>query len=788
MRSPWGHYAITITALAMFAIANLTSTVQAEDFDRSVLPIKPPATKPITVRDARDAQKPVPFNVDAPEGAPNVVIVLIDDIGFGATAPFGGAIETPAFSRLAENGLRFNRFHTTALCSPTRASLLSGRNHHNVNVGSVMEVATGFPGNLGMRPDDAKYFAETLRHNGYSTAAFGKWHETPTWEVSVSGPYFRWPTHSGFDKFYGFIGGETNQWEPVIFDGVTRVPKKDVEDYHFTTDMTTEAIEWVKFQQAMTPEKPFFIYYATGATHAPHHSPKEWIEKYKGKFDAGWLALREKTFARQKEMGIIPANAKLAPMPEDIKDWNALSDDEKKLFALQMETFAGFANHTDVEVGRLVDAIDEIGALDNTLFIYIMGDNGSSAEGGLEGTFNELVHLNGIFDAETIEEMLERADDWGGPDSFPHMSAAWAVATDAPFKWTKQMAADFGGTRNGMVMHWPKGIKAKGEIRSQWHHVNDVAATVLEATKIPESKSINGVKQKPLDGVSMLYAARDSKAPGRHKTQYFEMFGNRAIYHEGWLARVVHQIPWQGKPLRTLQEDIWELYNIEDDFSLTQDLAKQNPQKLKELQAVFDKEAIANNVFPLDDRLYERFNAKLAGRPDLMGDRKSLTLAHGMEGILENTFLNVKNSSKTIDADVTLGDEGNGIILCQGGKFGGWALYVNDGKPAYTYNWFGLERFTVESPVAISGDKANIRLTFKYDGGGIGKGGTATLFVDGKQVAEGRVERTQPAVFSADETADVGVDDATQVVEELFKDRDASEFTGHVDKVTITVE
>lgn len=763
------------------------SFAAATDLDRSVLPIRVPEPPRIAEMDARAATKPQSFKVEAPEGAPNVVVVLIDDIGFGATAPFGGAIETPTFERLANNGLRFNRFHTTALCSPTRASLLSGRNHHNVNVGSVMEVATGFPGNLGMRPNDAKYFAETLRHNGYSTAAFGKWHETPTWEVSVSGPYFRWPTHSGFDKFYGFIGGETNQWEPVIFDGVTRVPKKQQEDYHFTTDMTTEAVEWVKFQQAMTPDKPFFIYYATGATHAPHHAPKEWIEKYEGKFDRGWHALREETLARQKRMGIVPADTELTPMPEDIKAWDALSDEEKKLFALQMETFAGFAEHTDVEVGRLIDAIEEIGELENTLVIYVMGDNGSSAEGGLEGTFNELVHLNGIFDAETVEGMLERADDWGGPDSFPHMSCGWAVATDAPFKWTKQMAADFGGTRNGMVMHWPAGLQAKGEIRSQWHHVNDVAATVLEAADLPHSKSINGVPQKPLDGVSMLYAAADADAAERHTTQYFEMFGNRAIYHEGWLARVVHQIPWQGKPLCTLQEDVWELYNIEDDFSLNKNLAAEQPEKLEELKGVFRTEAIANSVFPLDDRLYERFNAKLAGRPDLMGDRKSLTLAHGMEGILENTFLNVKNTSKTIEAAVRLKGNGHGVILCQGGKFGGWALYMNNGKPGYTYNWFGLDRYTIESPVAIDSDSAQIKLTFEYDGDGIGKGGAARLYVNGDEVAEGRIEKTEPAVFSADETADVGVDDATQVAEFLFSDREASEFTGHIDSVKISI-
>ncbi|MCT4624371.1 MAG: arylsulfatase [Schleiferiaceae bacterium] len=755
--------------------------------DRTVLPIQPPPMETITEMDARNVEKPAPFEVKAPEGAPNIVVVLIDDIGFGATSTFGGAINTPTFDRLADNGLRFNRFHTTALCSPTRASLLSGRNHHNVNVGSVMEIATGFPGNQGIRPDNAKYIAETLRQNGYSTAAFGKWHETATWEVSVSGPYFRWPTNSGFDKFYGFIGGETNQWDPVIFDGVTKVPKKDDPDYHFTTDMTNEAIKWVKHQKAMTPDKPFMVYYATGATHAPHHAPKEWIDKYKGKFDAGWLKLREETFARQKAMGVIPENAQLAPMPEDIKDWESLSDDEKRLFTLQMETFAGFAEHTDVEVGRLVDAIDEVGELDNTLFVYIMGDNGSSAEGGLEGTFNELVHLNGIFDEETVESMLEHADDWGGPNSFPHMTAAWAVATDAPFKWTKQMAADFGGTRNGMVMHWPKGFTSKGEVRSQFHHVNDVAPTILEATSLPAPKSINGVEQIPMDGVSMLYCADDAGAADQHNTQYFEMFGNRAIYHDGWLARVVHMVPWVGKPNMPLQDEEWELYNVAEDFSLVNNIAADNPEKVKEMVAKFEEEAIKNHVYPLDDRLYERFNAAIAGRPDLMGDRTSLTLADGMVGMLENTFINIKNRSKSIEANVSLEGNDRGIILAQGGKFGGWALYMDNGKPAYTYNYFGLQRYTITSDKAITDANAIIKLDFAYDGDGTGKGGMATLYVNGEKVAEGRVEKTQPGVFSADETADVGVDDATQVADLVFKDVEDSEFTGFVDKVTVSI-
>ena len=757
------------------------------EMDRTILPIHPPTTEPITEMDARNVEKPVIFEVKAPEGAPNIVIVMIDDIGFGATSTFGGAIQTPTFDRLADNGLRFNQFHTTALCSPTRASLLSGRNHHKMNVGSVMEVATGFQGNQGIRPDNAKYVAETLRQNGYSTAAFGKWHETATWEVSVSGPYFRWPTNSGFDKFYGFIGGETNQWDPVIFDGVTKVHKKDNSDYHFTTDMTDEAIKWIKFQKAMTPEKPFMVYYAPGAVHAPHHAPKEWIEKYNGKFDAGWQKLREETFARQKEMGIIPENTKLAPMPSDIKDWESLSDNEKKLFAIQIETFAGFMEHTDNEVGRMVDAIEEVGVLDNTLFIYVMGDNGSSAEGGLEGTYNELIHLNGIFNEETIDNMLSKKDEWGGPNSFPHMSAAWAVATDAPFKWTKQMAADFGGTRNAMVMHWPKGISAKGEIRSQFHHVNDVASTILEATMLPEPKIINGVEQIPMDGVSMLYAAKDKDAEDRHKVQYFEMFGNRAIYNDGWLARVVHMVPWVGKPRGAFHEEKWELYNVEEDFSLTNNLAEENPEKVKEMQDLFEKEAIANNVYPLDDRLYERFNAAIAGRPDLMGDRKTLTLADGMDGILENTFLNVKNTSSTIVANVNLKGNDKGIILCQGGKFGGWALYMNNGKPAYTYNYFGLKRFTVESSKKITNPNAEIKLVFDYDGDGNGKGGLATIFVDGKEVAKGRIEKTQPAVFSADETADVGLDDATQVADKVFKDVKDSKFTGFVKNVTISI-
>ena len=485
-------------------------------------------------------------------------------------------------------------------------------------------------------------------------------------------------------------------------------------------------------------------------------------------------------------MGIIPPETELAPKPEDIRDWDELSEKERRLFALQMETYAGAMSHTDHEVGRLVDAIEEIGEIDNTLFIYIMGDNGTSAEGGLIGTYNELISLNGLFGVETVDSMLARAEDWGGPDSFPHMSCGWAVATDAPFQWTKQVAGDYGGTRNGMVMHWPKGFKARGEIRSQWHHVNDVAATILEATGLPAPKMINGVVQVPMDGVSMLYATDNPDAPGRHRTQYFEMFGNRAIYHDGWLARVVHRAPWNNKPFRPLQENVWELFDTRSDFSLTRNLAAKHPAKLQEMVALFELEAIRNNVYPIDDRSYERFNAALAGRPDLMGDRKSLTLADGMVGIMENAFINVKNRSKTITANLDLAGNDRGIVLAQGGKFGGWALYLNDGKPAYTYNYFGLETFVVESSVALEKGSTELKLEFAYDGGGTGKGGLATLYVDGKKVAEGRIEKTEPAVFSGDETADVGIDEATQVAA-VFRDAGDSKFTGSVRKVTVEV-
>jgi arylsulfatase A-like enzyme len=782
------HSAIKTSCTMMAVLASLIGIAAAEDsVDRTSLPIQEPERPTYSELDVRNVEAPPFFEVKAPKGAPNVVIVLIDDIGFGGPSTFGGPIQTPTLDALAAEGIAYNNFHTTALCSPTRNALKTGRNHHTANTGSIMESSTGFPGNTGQIPNSVAPLAEMLRLNGYSTGAFGKWHETAAWETSVSGPFDRWPTHQGFDKFYGFIGGETDQWYPLIYDGVTRVTPPKMENYHFTTDMTNQAIGWVKAQQSMTPDKPFFMYFATGAVHAPHHVPKEWIAKYKGKFDAGWDDAREKTVARQKERGLIPANTELPPKPEDIKDWDALSADEQRLFIRQAEVFAGFLEQTDYEVGRLITAIEDIGELDNTLIIYIAGDNGTSAEGGFVGMYNEMTYFNNV--TEKVEDLVPLIDEWGGPETFPHMAAGWAVAFDAPFTWTKQVASDFGGTRNGMIIHWPDGIKEQGGLRSQFGHVIDIAPTILEATGLPEPTSVNGTQQTPMEGTSLLYTFNDAKAKERHTTQYFEMFGNRAVYDNGWFARTLHRAPWEAVDMPPLETDTWDLYNVHEDFSLANNLAEKHPEKLAELQALFMSEAEKYHVLPIDDRVIVRMNPAIAGRPDLLGDRTSLTLYDGMDGMLENTFMNVKNRSKTITAEVVIPEGGaNGVILAQGGRFGGWALYMQDGKPIYTYNFLGLERFTVAATSTVPAGAATIVLDFAYDGGGLGKGGNATLSVNGKAVAEGRIEKTQPLIFSADETADVGLDNQTPVAEGIGIGRDETRFTGKIHKVTLDVK
>lgn len=779
-------------SLLLLLMVAFGSTVAAQEaiparealpIDRTVLPIPEPQYPHSTVFDVRNATPPERFEVKAQANAPNVLIVLIDDMGFGQSSAFGGPIHMPTVDRLANAGLRYNEFHTTALCSPTRTALLSGRNHHTNNFGSIAETATTFPGQTGQRPNSVTPVAEMLRLNGYSTAAFGKSHETAAWEVSPSGPTDRWPTRSGFDKFYGFMGGETNQWAPLIYDGMTQVEPSHDPNYNFMTDMTNQAIKWVQAEKSLTPDKPFFVYFAPGATHAPHHVPKEWIAKYKGKFDQGWDKLREETLARQIKLGVVPPGTKLAPKPEVIKDWNTLSPDEKKLFAHQMEVFAGFGEYADTEIGRLIQAIQETGQLDNTLIFYIVGDNGASAEGGMAGLYNENTYFNGV--RETVSDILKHYDELGGPTTYPHYAAGWAVAGDTPFTWTKQVASNYGGTRNGMVIHWPKGITAKGELRSQWHHVIDIAPTILDTAGLPEPKSVNGTPQTPIEGVSMAYTFADAMAPSRHTTQYFEIFGNRAIYNDGWIAGTVHRAAWEFKPRTTLENDKWELYDTRTDFSLANDLAAKYPGKLKEMQDLFMKEAVKYSVLPIDDRTLERFNAAIVGRPDLMAGRTSLTVYQDMVGMSENVFINVKNRSHTITAELEIPKKGaSGVILAQAGRFGGWSLYVKDGKPSYTYNWLGLYRYTVAAQQALPAGKVNLRFEFAYDGGGVGKGGMGTLFVNGKKVASGRIDQTQCCAFSGDEGADVGADEGTPVTEAYkvpFK------FTGKIDKVTITL-
>ncbi len=755
------------------------------DMDRTTLPILEPTRPTYTELDVRDAKPPPRFEVTAPEGAPNVVIVLVDDLGFAGTSTFGGPVPTPTFDRLADEGVYYTNFHTTSVCSPTRAAIKSGRNHHVANMGGIIETGTAFPGNTGQIPNDVAPVAEMLRLNGYSTGAFGKWHELAAWEASVSGPLDRWPTHRGFDKFYGFLGGETNQWAPYIFDGTHPVELPDDPEYHFLTDMTDQAASWIQYQKALTPDKPFFVYFAPGATHAPHHVPKEWIEKQQGKFDEGWDALRDEILARQLEQGTVPEGTVLAPKPEAIPAWDELSADEKRLFTHQVEVFAAYIAMTDYEIGRLIEAIDATGELDNTLIFLVYGDNGTSAEGGRNGMFSEMTYFNGV--QEQVADMLKEIDKWGGPETYPHMAAGWAVAFDTPYEWTKQVASDHGGTKVGMAVHWPRGIETKGELRTQFHHVIDVAPTILEAAGLPEPTEVNGMPQRPMDGVSMVYSFDDAAAEDRHVTQYFEMFGNRAMYQGGWFARTIHKAPWEQHPRRGLTEDIWELYDTSADFSLVNDLSAENPEKLAELQDLFMREAEKNHVLPIDDRTVERINAALAGRPDLMAGRTSLKLAEGMTGMTENVFLNIKNKSKTITAEIEVPEEGaHGAILVQGGRFGGWALYVKDGVPAYEYNFLGLQRFTVAGTEPLAPGKATVRFEFAYDGGGLGKGGTGTLYVNEVKVGEGRIERTQPMVFSADETADVGIDLATPVVESIGSEAE-SRFTGGIPSVTVEI-
>ncbi|MDX8338856.1 arylsulfatase [Draconibacterium sp. IB214405] len=762
-----------------------TSTASADGYDRTILPMTSPEYPAITELDARNVTAPPAWSVKAPEGAPNVVIVLIDDMGFGQSSSFGGAIRMPTADKLAERGIQFNRFHTTALCSPTRTALLSGRNHHSNNMGGITEVATAFPGNTGMTPQSCAYVSEVLKLNGYNTAQFGKNHETAAWEVSPSGPFTRWPVYKGFEKFYGFMGGETNQFYPGIYDGTTRV-EVDTEDpdYHFSEDMTEKAIAWMKAQKSLTPDKPFFMYYAPGATHAPHQVPESYLDKYKGEFDDGWDAYRQKTLERQIKLGLVPEGTKLAEKPEYIKDWDSLSAPEKKVFARQMEIFAAFGEHIDEQVGHLYDAIEDLGIAENTMFIYILGDNGASAEGMANGLLNENTYFNGV--AESVEDMAKNLDKLGTRESYGHFAAGWAVAGNTPFKWTKQVAGNFGGTRNGLIIVWPGKLKETNVVRDQFCHAIDIVPTILEAANVPQPVSVNGVEQRPIEGFSMLKTFTDPETPEFHNTQYFEIVGNRAIYNDGWVATTVHKAPWEAGPRGALTDDKWELYDVTKDFSESTDLAAENPEKVAELKQLFMDEAVKYNVLPIDDRTIERFDPATAGRPDLMGGRKSLTVYEGMSGMLENAFINIKNTSSTFTTEVEVKSGAEGVIIAMGGAFGGYSLFLDKGKPVFTYNWVGLEEYDVESSKALSAGKHTIKFDFAYDGGGMGKGGNGTLYVDGEKVGEGRFPNTNGNMFSLDEGADVGFDEATNV-SSRYKVGD-NHFSGKINYVTIDIE
>ncbi|MCW2551471.1 MAG: sulfatase, partial [Mycobacterium sp.] len=719
-----------------------------------------------------------------PEGAPNVLIVLIDDVGFGASTTFGGPCNTPVADRLAANGLKLNRFHTTALCSPTRQAMLTGRNHHSVGMGGITEIATSAPGYSSIRPKDKAPIAETLRLNGYSTSQFGKCHEVPVWEVSPVGPFGQWPTGSGFEHFYGFIGGEANQYYPGLYEGTKPVePEKTPEEgYTLTEDLADRAITWVRQQKALTPDKPFFMYFAPGATHAPHHVPAEWSDRYKGKFDEGWDVLRERILPTQKELGVVPPDAELTRRHDEIPAWDDMPDKLKPVLARQMEIYAGFLEQTDYEIGRLIDAIDDLGALDDTLIYYILGDNGASAEGTPKGCFNEMTTLNGLPDIETDEFLLSKIDVFGTPDAYNHYAVGWAHALCTPYQWTKQVASHWGGTRNGTVVHWPGGLAGRGELRNQFHHVIDVAPTILEAAGIPAPTIVNSIQQAPLEGVSMLGTLRGGDAPETHDVQYFEMFGNRGIYHKGWTAVTKHRTPWlNDQP--ALDDDVWELYGP-DDWTQAHDLAAEEPEKLAQLQRLWLIEAVKYNVVPIDDRSFERFNPDIAGRPQLITG-STQTLFSGMR-LLENCVLNIKNKSHSVTARITVPEGGaSGVIVTQGGGVGGWTLYVHDGRLKYCYNFFGIEYYFVTADEPLPTGEHEVRMEFSYDGDGLGKGGTVTLFYDQRAVGSGRVEQTEPMAFSADEACDVGSDTGSPTSTDYGPH--GNKFSGVIDRVIIDI-
>lgn len=759
----------------------------ATDVPREVLPIPDRPYVGPTMYDARDPRatyRPIE-PLRPPEGAPNVLLILLDDAGFGSNSAFGGPCRTPTFERLAEAGLRYTRFHTTAICSATRAALLTGRNHHSVGMGTVSDMATAAPGYTSYRPNTAATIAETLLMNGYATAQFGKCHEAPTWEWSSKGPFHRWPTGSGFEYFYGFVGGETSQFYPSLFENTRpiRPTKTPEEGYHLTEDLASRACDWLRQHRSLAPDRPFFMYFAPGATHAPLHVPAQWLERYRGAFDQGWDAVREVTFSRQKQLGVVPPNCELTARPAGIPAWDSVADEMKPVLARQMEIYAAFLEHTDFCIGQVVDVIAELGMLEDTLIYVITGDNGASGEGTLNGTWNESLTMTGMTQIETPEFLRARLESFGTPQSYPQYSLGWGHAMNAPYQWTKRVASHWGGTRNGLIVHWPRGVEARGELRHQFHHVIDVAPTFLEVARLPHPVMVYGVTQQPIEGVSMAYSFHDASAPERRTTQYFEILGNRGIYHEGWTAVTAHGPPTGPMTPRPFDEDVWELYDTNTDWTQAHDLAKEQPDKLRELQRLFLIEAAKYNVLPLDDRTAERANPDTAGRPVLARGRRQ-RLYGGMGRVDAFAVISIKNKSHRITAQVVVpSGQCEGVIVAQGGFPGGWSLYTRNGRLKYCYNFYGLEHFYIAADEPLPAGPHLVRMDFEYDGGGVAKGGTVRLYVDDRPLGDGRVERTQPLPFASDEPLDIGRDGGSPVTPDYF----LREFTGEVQWVELEV-
>jgi arylsulfatase A-like enzyme len=738
-----------------------------------------------TFLDSDPAQFPQP--VQAPKGAPNIVLILIDDAGFGQFSTFGGAVPSPTMDRLAADGLRFNRFHTTALCSPTRAALITGRNHHSAASGVIGEAATGYDGYTTVLPRSTGTIGEVLRQNGYMTAWIGKNHNTPTWEASAAGPFDRWANGLGFDYFYGFNAGDMNHWNPILFENRNLVPASTDPNYHLTADIADHAIAWVRKVKSISPDHPFLLYVAPGATHSPHQVPQDWINKFKGKFDMGWDKYREETIERQKRLGVIPADTKLTARSEGLPAWDSLNADQKRLYAHMMEVFAAYGAHCDYHMGRIIDAVKQLPDADNTIFIYIAGDNGASAEGGIEGSVNENLFFNGF--PEHWQDNLKVIDELGGPKHYNHFPAAWAHAMDTPFQWTKQVASHFGGTRNPMIISWPARIKDRGGLRDQFIHVIDIVPTLYEVIGITPPTDLNGVPQKPIEGISFAYTFDDAKAKGRRSTQYFEMASARGLYHDGWMASAIAFVPWQ--PVRTgfdPDKQKWELYNINEDFSQANDIAAANPQKLRELQDIWWGEAAKYNVLPLDWRAVERLNSELMGRPSLSGDRKTFTYYPGQVALPNDAAPRILNNSWTLTADIEVPESGvEGMIATHGGLVGGYGLYVRDGKPTFVYNYLALARYTIAGTAPLPKGKVQVKIDFKYNGaaGELGKSARVSMMVNGTKVAEGELPKTIPIQISLGEGFDVGMDVGSPVD---FTYKLPFKFTGNVEKVTIELK